>query len=73
MITQIVVTRDDVEKVFWVETDHRNGERMKVEDAVILAEEGIDTYWNVKQVLGEYADSLVLPPKARVGTILHHI
>lgn len=76
MITQVVVDFKGTERVYWIETNHRDGERLRQGDQgdqVILAEEGIETYWHVKQVLGEYADNVQLPPKSKVGTILHHI
>lgn len=73
MITQTVVGFGTEERVYWVETNHREGVRINKGDQVILAEEGTETFWSVRQVLGEYADNVQLPPKSRVGTILHHI
>lgn len=61
-------------RVYWLDDDPYNGRGLKVGSMVILAEEGVTTYWTITKILTSVSDGmkdwLQTNLKARLGTIL---
>lgn len=68
MVTQALIERNAAESVIiWLRHENRDG--VFVRPGKLVQISGEPGHWFVKQVFGEYSDSVQLPPKAREATI----
>lgn len=73
--TQVEIqTKAGDTRVYWLDDDPYNDRGLKIGQRVLLAEEGVTTYWTIKQTMCSLDDGmkpwLVANLKARMGTIL---
>lgn len=77
-LTQVVIqTSQGDERVYWLQDDEYNGRGLRIGSLVMLAEEGVTTYWTIKQrnctVDDRMGPWLQANLKANIGTILEFI
>jgi hypothetical protein len=74
-VTQVEIqTKAGDTRVYWLDDDPYNDRGLAEGQRVMLAEEGIATYWTIKRKMVSVSDEmkpwLVANLKARMGTIL---